>query len=175
MGREKDLEEIYSLYLNDLYRYIFSLCKNKHLSEDIVQETFYRAYIYLESYRGEKIKPWLFKVAYHTFIDWMRKEKKLKHYDSIVMENAIDDQNQVKSAEQEFFIKKDIENWFQGLETLTVTKRNALLLRVYFHFSYQEIADLMDISLAKTKVTIYRGRKEIKQWLEKESKKRREE
>ncbi|SFO90252.1 RNA polymerase sigma-70 factor, ECF subfamily [Halolactibacillus halophilus] len=37
MEKHLDLEDIYLLYINDLYTYIFSLCKNKSLAEDIVQ------------------------------------------------------------------------------------------------------------------------------------------
>ncbi|MBU9721931.1 MULTISPECIES: RNA polymerase sigma factor [Bacillaceae] len=162
MGKGEDLENIYHLYFNDLYRYVYSLGKQKHLTEDIVQETFYRAHIYLDSYSGEKIKPWLFKVAYHTFIDWMRKEKRMSYYDTNKLESHMEKEVQNKSAEYEFLVKQEIDDWFEALETLKVTKRNAVLLRDYFHFSYDEIADVMGISQTKTKVTIYRGRQELK-------------
>ncbi|WP_078393996.1 sigma factor [Shouchella patagoniensis] len=69
MDKKHSLEEIYILYADDLYQYLFSMCKNINLAEDIMQETFYRAYFFLDSYKDEAIKPWLFKVAYHTFID----------------------------------------------------------------------------------------------------------
>lgn len=155
-----DLEEIYSLYMQDLYRYVYSLCKNKSLAEDIVQETFYRAYFHLESYREEKIKPWLFKVAYHTFIDLLRKEKRVTYYEDLDMIHS-QIKKEIKSAEEEFFIQDRIEHWFRILDTLPVSKRNIVLLRDYYHFSYQEIADMLGISLAKVKVTIFRVRKEI--------------
>ena len=64
--------------MDDVYRYVYSLSKNKLLVEDIVQETFYRAYFYTEVLTDAKVKPCLFKVAYHTFIDEMRRAKKLK-------------------------------------------------------------------------------------------------
>lgn len=155
MEKSLDLEDIYRLYFQDVYQYIFSLCKNRQLAEDIVQETFYRAYFYVESYHNEKIKPWLFKVAYHTFIDIWRKNKKYlfsvdqleKHYS--------------KSAEDEFFTKHEINEWFLAVSTLPIEKRNAVLLRDFYHFSYQEIANVLDMTIAKCKVTIYRARKEV--------------
>lgn len=154
------LEEIYSLYAQDLYRYVYSLCKNKSMAEDIVQETFYRAYFYVESYKKEKIKPWLFKVAYHTFIDNLRKDKKLTYLEDITYLDSERDKR-ARSAEDEYLIRNSIEHWFEILETLPVSKRNIILLRDYYHFSYQEIADMLDISLANVKVTIFRCRKEI--------------
>lgn len=67
-GRGMEIEEIYKVYINDVYRYLFSLSRSHHVAEDLMQETFYRAYLYLEDYENQKVKSWLFKVAYHTFI-----------------------------------------------------------------------------------------------------------
>lgn len=155
---ELDLEQIYSLYVKDLYRYVYSLCKNKSMAEDIVQETFYRAYFYVESYKKEKIKPWLFKVAYHTFIDFLRKDKRLTYYGDITF---LEGNSEIRSAEEEYLVRNSVDHWFKILETLPVSKRNIVLLRDYYHFSYQEIADMLDISLSKVKITIFRSRKEI--------------
>lgn len=160
MGQNLDLEKIYALYVRDLYRYVYSLCKNKSLAEDIVQETFYRAYFYVESYKQEKIRPWLFKVAYHTFIDFLRKEKRVTYYDDIANLHS-KAESEIRSAEEEYLLKNSIEQWFEILETFTVSKRNIVLLKDYYDFSYQEIAEMLDISMAKVKVTLYRCRKEI--------------
>jgi RNA polymerase sigma-70 factor (ECF subfamily) len=161
MKKHLDLEDIYLLYINDLYAYIFSLCKNKSLAEDIVQETFCRACLYLETGNIEKIKPWLFKVAYHTFIDVIRKEKHLIQVKDDEVLNHLLDQNQVKSAEDEYMVKDQLNDWLIAVNQLTISKRNVLLLRDYYQLSYQEIADILNLSLSKVKVSIYRGRKEI--------------
>lgn len=159
MSNKLDLEAIYSLYIQDVYRYIHSLCKNEALAQDIVQETFYRALIYLDSYKDEKIKPWLFKVAYHTFIDFVRKEKRVTYMDDVT---SIPSKN-VQPLEETYFLKKSIGDWFTLLDSIPVEKRNIVLLRDYYQFSYQEIADMLGLSLAKVKVTLYRTRKEIQE------------
>lgn len=166
MEKHLDLEDIYLLYINDLYAYIFSLCKNKSLAEDIVQETFYRACLYLETDNIEKIKPWLFKVAYHTFIDVIRKDKRLIQVKDDEVLNHLLDQNQVKSAEDDYMVKDQLNDWFRVVDQLTLSKRNVILLREYYQLSYQEIADMLNISLSKVKVTLYRGRKEIEKKLD---------
>ncbi len=159
---EVDLEKIYLLYVKDLYRYIYSLCKNKSMAEDVVQETFYRAYFYVDSYKMEKIKPWLFKAAYHTFIDFLRKDKKLTYYEDMTILYSHRD-SEIRSAEDEYLVKNSIEHWFEILETLSVSKRNIVLLRDYYHLSYSEIADILNISLSKVKITLFRSRKEIRE------------
>ncbi|UCZ51605.1 RNA polymerase sigma factor [Bacillus shivajii] len=160
------LEEIYSVYMMDLYRYIYSLCKDQPLTEDIVQETFYRAYFHVETFEQEKVKPWLFKVAYHTFIDIVRKEKRISYYGDLedVKKNL-----EVNSAEHEFMVKNRIDGWFEAVGQLPISKRKIIILRDYYHFSYHEIAEMFDISISKVKVTIFRGRKDIQKLLEDEN------
>lgn len=55
------IDEIYQMYMNDVYRFLLSMTKDKHLAEDLLQETFMRAYIHIHSYDHSKVKPWLFK------------------------------------------------------------------------------------------------------------------
>lgn len=156
-----DLEQIYKLYMKDLFHYVFSLTKDQQWAEDVVQETFYRAYIYLEMYNGEKIKPWLFKVAYNTFIDMLRKNKRLVYLEEGTID--LDPNREVKSAEDEFLLAEEINDWFVLVKKLGVEKRNAVLLRDYYDFTYEEIAQLMGVSMPKIKVLIHRGRKELQQ------------
>lgn len=159
MGKKFNLETIYSLYVQDVYRYIFSLCKNEALAQDIVQETFTRAFLYLESYKDEKIKPWLFKVAYHTFIDYIRKEKRTTYLEDVTTMPT----KTVEAAEETFIHQQQINEWLVILDSLPVHKKNIVILRDYYHFSYQEIADMLGLSLPKVKVTLFRTRKEIQE------------
>ncbi len=53
-GGGMEIEEIYKVYINDVYRYLFSLSRSHHLAEDLMQETFYRAFLYLEDYENQK-------------------------------------------------------------------------------------------------------------------------
>ena len=78
MGKKETIESIYQLYMPDIFRYLLSLCRNKHIAEDLLQDTFYKAYVHVELFRGDDFKPWLFKIAYHTYIDWQRKERRVQ-------------------------------------------------------------------------------------------------
>ncbi|MFD2656343.1 sigma-70 family RNA polymerase sigma factor [Gracilibacillus thailandensis] len=70
------IDQIYQKYFQDIYRFLLSLSHDHYTAEDIVQETFLRAYLYVEFYDNENVKTWLFTVAYRTFIDHYRKQKK---------------------------------------------------------------------------------------------------
>ena len=80
---ELELEQIYRDYMNDLYRYLYSLTHHHALAEDLLQETFAKAHITLLGGGIHEIKPWLFKVAYYTYIDSVRKESRFIHSDTI--------------------------------------------------------------------------------------------
>lgn len=160
MNKKYSLEKIYILYADDLYQYLFSMCKNINLAEDIMQETFYRAYFFLDNYQEEAIKPWLFKVAYHTFIDQIRKDKRLVLFDHNLLSSK-EILNHIKSAEDEYLNQEAKEIWITAVNALPFKKRQALLLKSYYQFSYLEIADILGLTLAQVKITIYRARKEI--------------
>lgn len=51
----RTIEEIFSLYANDVFRYVNSYVRNKYIAEDILQDTFYKAYIALDAYNGENV------------------------------------------------------------------------------------------------------------------------
>ena len=58
-----DLDQLYREYFTSVYRYIFSMCKDSLLAEEITQETFFRALKKLDSFRGEaSARVWLVKL-----------------------------------------------------------------------------------------------------------------
>lgn len=155
--RKQSLEEIYSEQMHDLFRYLLSLTGDSHFAEDLMQETFYRMLVHINYYKGEEIRPWLFTIAYNAFIDWYRKEKKYKT--TTIEEFHLPN---VPSTEHSYFVKHEIASWLEGLSSLPLERRNVLLLRDYYGFSYKEIAEMTGLSLAKVKIELHRGRKEAR-------------
>lgn len=68
----------------------------------------------------------------------------------------------VLSTEHAYFVKHEITSWLDRLSSLPLERRNVLLLRDYYGFSYKEIAEMTVLSLAKVKIELHRGRKEAK-------------
>ncbi|PFK29734.1 RNA polymerase subunit sigma [Bacillus cereus] len=157
MKNKHTLEEIYKQHMHDLFRYLLSLTGDFHSAEDLMQETFYRTLVHIDYYKGEEIRPWLFTIAYHAFIDWKRKETKQKT--TMLEDFHLPD---VPSTEQAYFTKYEIVEWLQRLSFLPIARRNVLLLRDYYGFSYKEITEMTGLTLAKVKIELHRGRKEIR-------------
>ena len=66
----------YEQYKNGIYRYIFSITKDAHLSEDILHDTFLKLLTGKYTVSPEKIRPWLYRVARNLCFDHMRKRKR---------------------------------------------------------------------------------------------------
>ena len=50
---EKDFEEIYNKYFKDVYKFIYSICNNEHIAEEVTQETFFKALKNIDKYNGQ--------------------------------------------------------------------------------------------------------------------------
>ncbi len=159
--RGMEIEEIYKVYINDVYRYLFSLSRSHHVAEDLMQETFYRAYLYLEDYENQKVKSWLFKVAYHTFIDFVRKEKKITFVGTEELETI----QAGESTEEYVVAKNSYEKLIQIIHTLPVVEAQSILLCDVHQLTYEEGASVLDLKVNTYKSHIFRGRKRLKELL----------
>jgi len=154
------LDEVYRKYMMDIYRYLRLLCRDDATAEDLVQETFYRAYIHLENYKDENVKPWLFRVAYNAFIDMLRKENR-----SVVRENTFFHGLADSSAsrpEAQVLRKEAMEEVDEWISVLPDLQKQALLLFDMNHFSYQEAANIMGVTLSYFKILLFRARQELR-------------
>lgn len=157
--KPSDLDAIYEHYMKDVYRYLRSLCYDHHAAEDLVQETFYRAYLYLEDCKDDKVKPWLFRVAYNAFVDYKRKESRsssqepgyFRHYGH-------------SDTPEEAVLRK--ERWSELgrlLDRLPDMQRYAIRLCDFGQLSYQEASELMGVSLSHFKVLLFRARQRLRE------------
>jgi RNA polymerase sigma-70 factor, ECF subfamily len=156
-GTVVQLDEVYELYMNDLYRYLFSLSKDHYIAEDLVQEAFYRAYLTLEDYEISNIKAWLFKVAYHAFIDYQRKNKRTV-LEGDVKPHLNADQD---TPESRMLEKESLSLLLEDLNLLQENEKHAVLLCDLHELSYQEAAEILELKLNTFKSHILRGRKKL--------------
>ena len=78
------------LYADKLYRFVLKNLKDEHMSNDIIQDIFEKLWVKLEDVSGLKVKTYLFTSAYHTMIDYIRKEKRYADSDPASMHYASD-------------------------------------------------------------------------------------
>ncbi|WP_103104625.1 sigma-70 family RNA polymerase sigma factor [Brevibacillus reuszeri] len=150
---------MYKLHVNDIYRYLFRLTRDARQAEDLTQETFFRAFLSLDDYHGEKVRPWLFKVAYHAFVDWHRKQAKRplqlvgqlpEHADQQVDDPA------------ETVVNKEMWEMAQEILLQLPEKQKQVILLAAASFSYAEIAEILGIDVADVKRSLFRGRQKMR-------------
>ncbi|WHY77942.1 sigma-70 family RNA polymerase sigma factor [Neobacillus sp. WH10] len=152
-----ELDQAYQEYVNDLYRYLFSLSKDHFIAEDLVQEAFYRAYLHLEDYEISNIRAWLFKVAYNAFIDFQRKNKRL------VIQEQIEEwsSSSKETPEKRLLEKESFQLLLNDIHSLKEQERHVLLLCDLHQLTYNEAAEIVDMKLNTLKSHLHRGRRKV--------------
>ncbi|GAA0490072.1 sigma-70 family RNA polymerase sigma factor [Salinibacillus aidingensis] len=154
----KNLDDIYRSHMPEIFRYLLSLTRDGYWAEDLVQETFVRAYLHIEELDPPRIKPWLFKVAYHVFIDAVRKNKR-----QIVKDQPFFQQIKGNaSTEEEAITRNQLQELEEVLKTLPEKQKHAVLLADFHDLSYKESASIMEVSISYFKVLLFRGRQTLR-------------
>ncbi|MFC4411613.1 sigma-70 family RNA polymerase sigma factor [Chungangia koreensis] len=157
-----EIEEIYITYVNDLYRYLFSLTKHHAEAEDLLQETFTKAYIALLTSDIKEIKPWLFKVGYYTYIDRYRKEKQVAPKEDFDM---ID----LKTPETVVMENDSFQRLLLYLDRIKQIEKQAILLCDVHDCTNEQAAEILNLNLNTLKSHLSRGRKKLRVLLAEEA------
>ena len=85
-----NFSDIYTLYFEDVYKYLLALCHDEELAEELAQDTFFKAMKSYENFRGDcKITTWLCQIAKHSFFLYEKHRK--RNIDLNSVENEIVD------------------------------------------------------------------------------------
>lgn len=156
----QNIEEVYNKYSKIVYKYIFCLCKDKELSEEIVQETFLVAVKDINKFEGKsKISTWLCQIAKNIWYQNLRKEKK---YSKVALENVEDIAMFEEQFEEAIFEKERKLELFKKLQTLDEQTRNVIILRILGNLSYEEIGEVMNKTASWARVVYFRGKEKLK-------------
>ena len=150
-----DYNKAVELYADRLFRFVLKSIKDKHMAEDIVQESYEKLWKNFQNVDEAKVKAYLFTTAYHTMIDWIRKEKRTVYSDENYWTDECCEMNQ-----------PDLEDILkQAVNRLPEIQRMVLLLRDYEGYSYQEIGEITNLTESQVKVYIYRARLFLKKYI----------
>ena len=133
--------------------------RDASLAEEVAQETFFRAYRSLSTFRGEsKLRTWLYRIATNLAIDLVGRRK-----DFPVAE--VPDQPASTSTSQLVEVKVQSTELRAALVELPENLRDPLVLRVYHLMSYDDIAAKLSIPLNTVRTRIFRGKAALRQAL----------
>ena len=138
-----------------MFRFILKQIKDRDAAKDIVQDAFEKMWKKLDSIDASKAKSYLFTAAYHTMIDYTRKNSKKAAFTEV-------DYNQHSHTSQYSDLKEVLN---RGLDLLPEIQKTVLLLRDYEGYDYAEIGKIADLSESQVKVYIFRARTFLKNYI----------
>lgn len=147
-------EQLVKAYASDLYRYAFWLAKERTVAEDLVQETFARAWKAIDNLRDEKAaKSWLMTILRRE--NARRFEKQSAEWIEIEEELVAE----LQSAEPDEKLERQILH--QAMMTLENDFKEPLLLQVIWGYSGEEIAEQLGLKLATVNTRLFRARQKL--------------
>lgn len=161
-------EQIYSSYLEDVYKYVFSLCRDPAESEEITQETFYQALRSISSFRGDcKLIVWLCQIAKHIYFGRLKKGKRLT---ALPPEDLIlcPDSRSAPSLEQRLLEESDAMAIHRHLHDLEEPYKEVFMLRVFGELSFKKIGDLFGRTECWARTTYHRAKVKLIDKMEEE-------
>jgi RNA polymerase sigma-70 factor (ECF subfamily) len=147
-------QELYESYAPEIYRFAFSLSGERAEAEDIASETFIRAWVSRSVIRTETLKAYLMTIARNTFL-----ERRCKSRREVALDETLPDPAAGPADRAE--TRLDLIRIEKLLQLFPEIDRAAFILRVRHGLPYEEIARVLEISLASAKVKVHRVRKRL--------------
>lgn len=163
-GSEDAFAALVIKYRIKMFNLAYSITRNRETADDLTQDTFIKAYVYLDKFKQESsFGTWLYRIAVNTIKDNFRKEGKVKKVDFEDNRTSDTEQEDIqteKEAEQEIEQKKILLR--QALSTLPETHRIIITLRDIQGIPYKEIAQILNISIGTVDSRLFRARKMLR-------------
>ncbi len=157
-GDQEAFSSLVEKYKDPVFNVAYRMLGNPTEAEDVAQEAFVRAYTQLHTYKDtHRFSTWLLSIASHLSIDQLRRRRFL----ALPLENVpflewIADVG--PGPEQSALRHETADDMQRILDTLPVKYRAVLLLRYWHDFSYEEIAQTLDLTPALVKARLHRAR-----------------
>lgn len=156
----QDIEKVYEECFETVYKYLFCLTHDSDLSEELTQETFYRAVMKIDTFKEEcKVSVWLCQIAKHLWYDNLKKDKKMPKVSEeelgLITSNENLEELVISNEEKVTLYKK-----MQKLDDLT---REVIYLRITGELSFKEIGDILNKTESWARVTFYRGKNKMRE------------
>ena len=155
------LYKLYSTYYTELFLYLYSLCHDHELAEDMTQEAFLKAIMSLPDDHSN-VRAWLYMVGRNQLFNALAKQNRtelkadIEDYEFTCDESILDGLIQNES-------KKIL---YEAINHLDKTKREILCMQYFSGFSQKEIAAMLHMTTENVRVQAHRGKKLLKDYME---------
>lgn len=160
-GDRDAFAQLVMFYNEALYRWIARLTGNSHAAEDLVQDTFVRAYQAITRLRPDtNLKAWLFRIAHNAYANWVRNRK---GKNSLLPNEVLDTQAGPEELAQENETSLKLQ---QAIDKLPEEWKAALLLRIQEDMAFREMAIALGTTEETARWRVYKARQKLMETLE---------
>lgn len=175
-SKNPDLENIFEEellpHIEALKTFAYHLTYNDEDANDLVQETYMKAYRFLDKYiPGTNAKAWLFKILKNAFINEYRKKSKRPtkvDFQEIISYHDTDDNSKTEyfDLREEIFANMMGDEVTIAINSLPIDFRSVVLLCDVEGFTYEEISKIIDVPIGTVRSRLFRARNMLKEKLE---------
>ena len=157
-------DEVMRLYAEPLYWQIRRLVQNHDDADDILQNTFMKAWMSIENFRGEaKLSTWLYKIAINESITFLERERKRRHL-------SLDDQEAEMvtqiASDHEFDGNELARKLQEAVASLPEKQRIVFNMKYFDDMKYEDISEILGTSVGALKASYHLATKKIEQFFE---------
>ncbi len=166
--KQEDFNEEIIPHLDALYNFGLRLTSDPNDAEDLVQDTIVKAYRFFSSYeKGTNAKAWLFRILKNSYINNYRKKSKKPQevdYDEVssFYETIRAERTDTSDLEDKMFRDLIDDDLSHALEEIPEDFRTVVLLCDVEDFTYEEIANMLDVPIGTIRSRLHRGRNLLK-------------
>lgn len=157
----RNFEKIYEENYKKIYGFLYRMCSDSSVAEDLAQETFLQAFTAFHRFRGEcQVFTWLVAIAKNVYFKYLKKHK--LQLDSANLEIVIHSYYEGSNDPQDIINKEDLEQALKDLiKKIPKKYQEVVMLRIYANLSFNEIATVLHISENSAKVIYFRAKKQL--------------
>ncbi len=156
----QNIEQIYEEYFETVNKYLFCLTHDFYISEELTQETFYRAVNRINTYKGEcKISVWLCQIAKNLWYDHCRKNKKVINENEKELFNS----QTLNTLEEQVIENDEKMQLYKRIQKLDEKNREVVYLRITGDLSFKEIGIILNETENWARVRFYRGKNQLRE------------
>ena len=160
-----DIETIYRLYFRDVYLFLQGLTHSEPLTEELTQETFFKALDGLKRFGGRQdVRAWLFTVARNAYYDHCRRQNRTTSLDALPEEPA----SRLPDLEELLIDEDAAFTIHQCLHRLEEPYKEVFSLRVFGELSFEKIGSIFGHTANWACVTYYRAKTRLRALLAEE-------
>ncbi len=160
-------DELFSAYYKDIYRYLYSLCRDVSVAEDLSSEVFLEVVKSISSFRAESdVKTWLFSIARFRWLNYLRRKKRTIQAAELD-ELTEREQPSAVSAEKTLLDRELVDRIYAIINEEKERPREVALMRID-GYSFYEIGKRLGISENSARVMFFRTKEKIREKLKKE-------